>query len=65
MRVTACGGWGGASQKIKGSGVSGLAGTWRIISGGAGLVIILDSIWQESLSMVILFGTQFHRNPLN
>ena len=30
------GGWGGCSRTIKGSGVAGLGGCWRIMSGGAG-----------------------------
>lgn len=33
---TCAGGCGGASRMTKGSGVAGLAGCWRITSGGAG-----------------------------
>ncbi len=32
----AVGGWGGASLTISGSGVDGLGGCWRMMSGGAG-----------------------------
>ena len=36
LRPTGAGGLGGASLTIKGSGVDGLAGCWRITNGGAG-----------------------------
>ncbi len=36
LRPTEFGGLGGASLTIKGSGVDGLGGCWRIMSGGAG-----------------------------
>ena len=36
LRPTEFGGLGGASLTIKGSGVDGLGGCWRMISGGAG-----------------------------
>lgn len=43
LRPTGCGAWGGASRIIRGSGVDGLGGCWRITSGGAGAGNILRS----------------------
>ena len=43
LRPTGAGAWGGASRTTNGSGVSGLAGCWRITNGGAGGVNIFGS----------------------
>ena len=43
FRPIDCGGFGGISRITIGSGVSGLAGSWRIIRGGAGLVPLFAS----------------------
>ncbi|RNA35176.1 hypothetical protein BpHYR1_023981 [Brachionus plicatilis] len=43
FRPSGTGADGGASRMTKGSGVSGRAGCWRMMSGGAGAVTVLGS----------------------
>ncbi len=47
LRPIGIGGWGGASRTINGSGVAGLGGCWRIMSGGAGGTIAFFSFTKK------------------
>jgi hypothetical protein len=58
LRPIGIGGWGGASRTINGSGVAGLGGCWRIMSGGAGGTIAFFS-FTKNLIILNLFHIFF------